>query len=180
MYKFLFSTIVIYLIILVGCSDSTRYNDEDVAAIVRGEEITIGELRFLYPDDELLNMLDGTIKAKLVVQEAKKMNINISKEVEELVAALNEYPPDNIDTKAANSIRDFVEPQAKKLGLDPDEYYRKYNEITTETSAYVNAYIQEVLGDPKGEIEKYDNKANEHLNELVQRSKDEITILINN
>ena len=42
---------LIFFIFLVGCSDSLKYSDEEVAAIVRGEEITIGELRFLYPDN---------------------------------------------------------------------------------------------------------------------------------
>ena len=46
MYKIFCSIIVIYLIFLTGCSNSPKYNDEDVAAIVKGEEITIGELRF--------------------------------------------------------------------------------------------------------------------------------------
>ena len=57
-----------------GCSDSdiAKYDDEDVAAIVRGEEITIGDLRFLFLDDQILESLDGTIKAKLAEQEVKR------------------------------------------------------------------------------------------------------------
>lgn len=34
------------LIVLTGCNPISKYEDEDVAAIVRGEEITVGELRF--------------------------------------------------------------------------------------------------------------------------------------
>lgn len=180
MYKILCSIIFIYLIFITGCSDSPKYNDEDVAAIVKGEEITIGELRFLYPDEEIFNMMDGTIKAKLVIEEAKKMNIDVSKEVNETIKALGDYPPDHIDTEAANSIRKFVVPQAEKLGLAPEAYYKKYIEITTETGAYVNAYIQKVLGKPRDGFEKYDELANKHLNELVEKNKDEIKILISN
>ncbi|MFS0824694.1 hypothetical protein [Bacillus sp. 1P02SD] len=179
MYKPFCSIIVIYLIILTGCSDSPKYNDEDVAAIVRGEEITIGELRFLYSDAEILTMIDGTIKAKLVIQEAKKMNIDVSKEVKETIEALGDYPPDHIDTEAANSIREFAEPQAKKLGLAPEVYYKKYIEKSTETSAYINSYIQEVLGEPMDDIEKYNQQANKQLNELVEENEDEIKVLIN-
>ncbi|MCY8235462.1 hypothetical protein [Priestia endophytica] len=73
--------------------------------------------------------------------------------------ALGDYPPDHIDTKATNLIRKFTESQDKKLKLDPEEYYKKYIEIITETSAYVNAYIQEVVDEPKDDIRKYDEKA---------------------
>lgn len=179
-YKIFYSIIVSYFIFLTGCSDSPKYKDEDVAAIVKGEEITIGELRFLYPDEEIFNMLDGTIKAKLVIVEAKKMNIDVSKEVNETIKALGGYPPDDIDTEAANSIRKFVEPQAEKLGMAPEAYYKKYMEITTETVAYVNSYIQKVLGEPSDDFETYDEQANKHLNELVEENKDEIRILISN
>ncbi|MDR4887465.1 hypothetical protein RGU12_07810 [Fredinandcohnia sp. QZ13] len=41
------------------------------------------------------------------------MNINVAKEVKETIEVLADYPPDHIDTEAANSIREFVEPQAK-------------------------------------------------------------------
>jgi HJR/Mrr/RecB family endonuclease len=180
MYKPFCSIIVIYLIILTGCSDSPKYNDEDVAVIVRGEEITIGELRFLYLDEEILNMIDGTIKAKLVIQEAKKLNIDVSKEVKETIEALGDYPPDHIKADTENSIREFAEIQAKKLGVTPEEYYKKYIEKTTETSAYINSYIQEVLGEPMNDIEKYNQQANKLLNELVEENKDEIKVLINN
>ncbi|WP_096154166.1 MULTISPECIES: SurA N-terminal domain-containing protein [Bacillus] len=180
MYKIFCSIIVIYLIFLTGCSDSPKYNDEDVAAIVRGEEITIGELRFLYPDEKILSMIDGTIKATLIIQEAKKMNIDVSLEVKETIEALSDYPPDHIDTKTANSIREFAKPQAEKLGLAPEEYYKMYIEKTSETSAYINAYIQRVLGEPTKDIEKYDEQANKHLNELIEENKDEIKKLIHN
>ena len=125
-------------------------------------------------------MLDGTIKAKLVIEEAKEMKIDVSKEINETIKALEDYPPEDIDTEAANSIRKFVEPQAAKLGLAPEAYYKKYIEITTETGAYVNAYIQKVLGEPSGDYEKYDEQANKHLNDLVKENKDEIKILISN
>ncbi|MED4018708.1 hypothetical protein [Sutcliffiella cohnii] len=179
MYKFFCSIIVIYFIFLTGCSNSANYNDEDIAAIVRGEEITVGELRFLYPDDVLLNIIEGTIKAKLVVQEAKKMNIDVSKELEETIESMSQYPPNHVGTDVAISIREFAELQAKKFGMAPEEYYKKYIEITTETSMYMTAYLQEVLGEPVDDYETYNELANEYLKELVEKYKDEVQILIN-
>ncbi|WP_235801865.1 hypothetical protein [Ureibacillus manganicus] len=149
MKRFYCAHILIVTLLLAGCSNTFPYNDEDVAAIVRGEEITIGELRFLYPDDAVLDMIDGTIKAKLVVREAKKMNIDVTEEVKSIKEAFGNYPPStHYDDEFAKSLREFVEPQAKKLGLDPEEYYKEYVEITTETAEYINAYVQEVLGEP--------------------------------
>lgn len=170
--------LLICLISIVGCTDSLEYNDEDVAAIVRGEEITIGELRFLYPDDELLTNIDGTVKAKLVIQEAKNMNINVSKDVKDTIEALSGYPTEDIHTSTSSSVHEFIKSQANKLGLDPEEYYVKYIEKTTKISTYVDAYVKEILGDPKDDFETYNEQANRLLNDLVKQNEDEIQILI--
>lgn len=168
------------LLFIFGCSDSFAYEDEEVAAVVRGEEITIGELRFLYPDDKVLNNIEGTAKAELIVQEAKKMNLDVSEEIEETVQAMGGYPPDDVDTSAAESIRKFAKPQAKKLGMEPKEYYEKYIEKTAETSVYMNQYILEVLGDPDLDagIEEYNELVNEFLDQLVELNSDDVEILI--
>ncbi|WP_456278909.1 hypothetical protein [Bacillus sp. AK128] len=76
---------------------------------------------------------------------------------------------------------EFVEPQAKKLGMAPEEYFKKYIEKTTETSLYVTAYVQKLFREPNVEnIEEYDEKVNNHLNELVEENKAKIKILISN
>ncbi|WP_458949081.1 hypothetical protein [Oceanobacillus sp. CAU 1775] len=170
--------IVMILFLLTGCSDLSKYDDEDTAAIVRGEEITIGELRLLYPDEEVLNMIDGTVKAKLVVQEAKKMNIDVSEEIEEMAFTLGVYPSKDIESQSAISTSEFAESQAKKLGMSPEEFHQKYIELTSETGAYINAYIQEVIDVPIENVEEFDEQANKHLNELVRENQDEIKIFI--
>ncbi|MUK87810.1 hypothetical protein GMD78_05265 [Ornithinibacillus sp. L9] len=178
MNKLISFVVFVSFIFLIGCTNSIKYNDEDVAAIVRGEEITIGELRFLYQDQKLLDVIDGVVKAELAVQEAKKMNLDVSKEIKETIEARGGYPPDDIDNPTAKSIREFAEPQAKKLGMDPGEYYEKYIEITTTTVAYINAYVHEILGEPGDNVEEYDERANQLLNDLVEENEDEIEILI--
>lgn len=179
-YKLLRFIPLFSIFFMIGCSESFEYDDEEVAAIVRDEEITIGELRFLYPDDKVLNNIEGTVKAELIVQEAKKMNLDVSEEIEETVHAMGGYPPEDINTSAADSIRAFAEPQAKKLGMEPKDYYGKYIEKTTETSVYINQYIIEMLGepDPEGDIEEYDELVNEFIDELVALNSDDIQILI--
>lgn len=163
----------------MGCSNSFKYSDNEVAAIVKGEEITIGELRFLYPDHKVLDMIDGTVKAELVVQEAKKMNFDVSEEVKVMVEGFGSYPPsDHVDAAYANSIREFVEPQAKKLGLEPEKYYEKYIEKTSEMTEYINAYMQAILGEPTDNIEEYNELANQILDDLVEKNQDQIQILI--
>lgn len=58
-----------------------------------------------------------------------------------------------------------AETQAEKLGMEPEEYYKRYIEITAEQTA---AYILEILGEPEGDedrIEEYTQKANKLLND---------------
>jgi hypothetical protein len=182
--KRLFSyTYLISLIFIVGCNgkEFSAYEDEDVAATVRGEEITVGELRFLYPDDKVLDYLDGTIKAKLAVQEAKAMNIDVTEELEKIentIDVVENYLSEENDSEAAKDIRSFAESQAAKLGMDPEDYYKEYTRITQETSVYVVAYIKEMLGEPKG-VSEYNEQANQLLDDLVEENQESIQKLIN-
>ncbi|WP_164669843.1 hypothetical protein [Virgibacillus doumboii] len=179
MLKPLKSIFVAFLIFMVGCTDTIGYADDEVAAIVRGEEITIGELRFLYTDDKVLEMIEPTVKAKLAVQEAKEMNMDVSEQVEESVEFGGELPPEDVDTEPANSVRDFAESQANKLGMDTEEYYKKYVEKNMEVSAYVTSYFEEKLGEPtKDNFEEYNEQTNQLLQDLVEENEDEIEILI--
>lgn len=98
---------LIFFIFTVGCTDITRYNDDDIAAIVKGEEITIGELRFLYPDENVLERIEGTVKAELVIKEAKQMNLDVSEEIKETVELRGELPPKDVDASEVNPIREI-------------------------------------------------------------------------
>ncbi|WP_432360038.1 hypothetical protein [Sporosarcina sp. UB5] len=173
----------ICLIILAGCNSISNYDDEDVAAIVRGEEITVGEMRFLYPDDKVLENLDGMIKARLAVQEAKRLNLDVSEKLQEIQetksSVVEHYPSKDDDSEMAKEMRQFPDSQAKKLNMDPDEYIVKHYEIMSEISAYMIAYIEEKLGQPfesveVDEAEEFDKKINQLLDTLVEDHKDEI------
>lgn len=181
MNKIYCTSLFIFAFLLAGCSNSFKYSDEEVAAIVRGEEITIGELRFLYSDDIVLEMIDQRVKDVLIMQEAKKMNIDVSESVKTIVETFENYPlSKDLDARYAHSVQEFVEQQSKKLGIDPKKYYKKYIEITAETNEYEQAYITKVLGEPKDK-EHYDehSKLAEQLpDDLVEKYQDEIQILI--
>lgn len=181
MYKWFFCMLLICLFILNGCMNSATYKDEDVAAIVRGEEITVGYLRLLYPDDAIVEMVDGAVKAKLAEQEVKRMNIDVSKRVKEIEESYGKYPQDELKNSEAQSIRAFADPQAKKLGMDPKEYYEKYTENSAEMVAYNNAYTSEILSELEDDelgIEEYVDHANELLDDLAEQNKDAIEIRI--
>ena len=171
----------------MGCSSGVQsnisdYQDDDIAAIVRGEEITIGDLRFLYPDEKVLENIEGAVKQELLLQEVKKMNgdytydIAIQKETMLMLLLSDEDDP------IRKSMREFIESQAEKLGMTPDEYYKKYVEIMSEQSAYMNAYVQENFGEPDADdedgLEIFNGKVNGFLSELVNEHKDEIEIFI--
>ncbi|MRG86037.1 hypothetical protein [Salinibacillus xinjiangensis] len=174
---------LVSMFFILGCNDSeiSDYDDTDVAAIVRGEEITVGDLRFLYPDDKLFEFLDGTIKAKLAEQEVKNLNLDVSQELQEIQetkSIVGTYPAEDDDSEYANAAREFADAQSAKLGLDPEEYFEKHYEKTQETSVYVTAYIEEMLGKPKDIGEGYTEKANKLLDNLLEENEDEIQILI--
>lgn len=184
-----FASVMIFscLLVLVGCSSISKYEDDDVAAVVRGEEITVGELRFLYSDDKVLENLDGMIKAKLAVQEAKRLNLDVSDKLQEIQetksAAIELYPPKDDNSEMAKERRQFPESQAKKLGMDLDEFLVKHYEVMGEINAYMIAYIEEKLGQPfesitAEESEEFDKKINQMLDTLVEEHKDEITKFI--
>src|SRR5690625_1724004 len=125
MLKYFKYAFFIILFIVVGCAEKLTYNDDDIAAIVKGEEITIGELRFLYPDENVLEMIEGTVKARLVMQEAKEMNIDVSEEINQTKKMMATLPPKDSDNPTGKSIREFAESQAQKLNMDPEEYHTK-------------------------------------------------------
>src|SRR5699024_3908866 len=101
----------------------------------------------------------------------QKMNLDISNELNDLDATL---PSKEKDKPSAKSTRDFAESQAKKLDMKAGNYYKEYMEITTKQTAYINAYTQEKLGEPKNDdetaIENYNKKTNQLLNNLVKEN----------
>lgn len=126
-------------------------------------------------------MLQGTIKSRLVIQEVKKMNLDISKEIDEEIELRKTFHQKDSSDSILNANKEFAEAQAKKLGMKPEEYYKEYVKVTSLQNVSMNAYIEEMLGEPKAdekEIEKYNEKANSLLNELVKENEDEIEILI--
>lgn len=181
MYKRVGCMMFICLFILSGCMNSAAYKDDDVAAIVRGEEITVGHLRILYPDEAIVEMVGEPIKAKLAEQEVKRRNIDVSKQVKEIAESYGAYPDEKSNSSEAQSIRAFADPQAKELGIDPRGYYKKYTEVSAEMVAYTNAYTTEILGELEDDelgIEEYSHHAHELLEDLAEQNQNDIEIRI--
>lgn len=171
---------------LIGCGTNVQsgikdYNDDDIVAIVKNKKITIGELRFLYPDEKVLGNVEGTVKAELVMQEAKRMELDVSDEIKQTIETMTALHTADIDNPTKKSDHEFVESQAGKFGMKPEVYYEKYVEIMAEQISYLNAYTKKMLGKPDVNsdkaIEEYNKKANNLLSELVGEHEDEIEIL---
>lgn len=134
------------MILMVGCSEVSGYDDTDVAATVRGNEITVGDLRFLYPDDTALDYLEGAISVELVKQEVKDMSLDISDNLSDNDNWFMELPPKNTKDEDGKQIRKFAEAQAKKLDMEPEEYQREYAKKIDEQNAYMVTYLEEKPG----------------------------------
>ncbi|MGY0693756.1 hypothetical protein ACW2QC_13360 [Virgibacillus sp. FSP13] len=175
-------SILIVFISLAGCNSISKYDDNEAAAIVKGQETTIGDLRFLYPDDTALDYLEWAINAELVKQEVKDMGLNISDNLSDNDDWFEELPPKNTKDEGGKQIRKFAESQARKLDMKPEEYQQEYAKKIDEQNAYMVTYLEEKLGeaefdDEKGMVE-FNEKSNYLLEELVEENEDEIEVLI--
>lgn len=133
------------ILFLVGCHSLSKYDNNEVAAIVKGEEITVGELRFLYPDERALDYLDWAIKVELVKQEVKDMDLDYAKhEADDDWFA--ELPPKDTEDEGGKQIRKFAEAQAKKMKMEPEEFQREYAKRIAKQNNYLVAYFEQKLG----------------------------------
>ncbi|MCG3088135.1 hypothetical protein [Sporosarcina cyprini] len=169
---------------LIGCDHNDQrslkdYEDSDVAAIVRDKEITIGELRFLYADNEVLNSIDDAVRMELMIQEAKKMNSDVPDKIDSMTKTWKTMSLDDIEME--NSQRAFIKSQAGKLGMDPDEYFKEWLEITSVRSLYIMEYTQNAFRKLEAfneELAAYNKEVSEHLDELTNANEKDIKILI--
>ncbi len=175
-------TILIVFIFLAGCNGISNYDDNEVAAIVKGQEITVGDLRFLYPDDTALDYLEWAINVELVKQEVKDMNLDVSDNLEGADDWFRELPPKNTKDEGGKQIRKFAESQAKKLDMKPEEFQRDYAKRIDEQNAYITTYLEEKLGEAELNDEKWAEESHEKvdylLEELVEENEEEIEVLI--
>lgn len=176
-----FSALIVFLF-LAGCNSISTYDDNEAAALVKGREITIGDLRYIYPDDTALDYLEGAIEVELVKQEVKEMGLDISDKLSDADNWLEELPPKNTKDAGGKQIRRFAESQAKKLNMKPEQFQREYAKIINEQNAYMNTYLEEMLGEGNLNDEKWLDEFGEEvtrlLAKLVEENKDEIEVLI--
>lgn len=172
--------ILLIILILVGCHSLSKYDDNEVAATVRGEEITVGDLRFLYPDEQALDRLDWVIKVELVKQEVKELNLELIEDTSDDWFA--ELPPKDTEDEGGKQIRKFAEAQAKKLKMKPEEFQQEYAKRISEQNDYLATYLEEKLGevdfDNEEELVEYNQKGDELLEELVMENEDDIEVLM--
>lgn len=177
-----FLTLIIF-ILLAGCVGISSYDDDEVAAIVKEQEITVGDLRFMYPDDTALDYLKGAIEVELVKQEVKEMGLDVSENTnDETDDWFAELPPKDTKDEGGKQIRKFAESQAKKLHMEAEEYQKEYAKRINEQNAYMVTYLEEMLGEVLSDMEEamedYNEKSNMLLEELVEKNKDEIEVRI--
>ncbi|MDV6379328.1 hypothetical protein ORD22_14005 [Sporosarcina sp. GW1-11] len=142
MSKSLKFSFVLLLILLTGCNGISKYDDNETAAIVKGQEITIGDLRFLYPDDTALDYLDWAIKFELVKQEVEDKALDITDNLEADGDWFTKLPPKNTKDEGGKQIRQYAQSQAKKLDMKPEECQREYAKRMNEQNAYLITYLE--------------------------------------
>lgn len=182
MPKIFTSLLLLLAVITAGCSAISKYDDDEPAAIVRGQEITVGELRLMHPDDRVFDYLDWAITSEVVKQEVQAMNLDISKKLEAAGDDFAYLPPKNAADYEGGQIRKYAESQAAKLNMTPEQFQRAYAEKINEQNAYLITYLEAKLGEEKvngqGNAIEFDEEADELLQQLLEENKDEIEVLI--
>lgn len=171
--------------ILASCSSLSTYEDDEVAAIVNNHEITIGDLRFLYPDDSALDYLNSAIEVELIKQEVQEMNLDISPHLtgEKNLDEFEKLPPENTEDEGGKQVRAYAIAQAKKLDMSPEEFQKQYGKKINEQNAYINTYLEEKLG--RGNIndmtwmEEFGEDYRQLVENLVKKNNNDIKVLIN-
>lgn len=184
MAKVLQFSVFTLFIFLSGCSGISSYEDNEAAAIVKGQEITVGELRFLYPDNTAFDYLDWAIKVELVKQKVNEMDLSISDHLSEDKNGgwFAELPAKDTLDEGGKAIRKFAKSQARKLDMNPEDFQREYAKKIEEQNAYLATYFDEKLGieafDAEKGIVNFNDEMNQLLEELVEESADEIDVFI--
>ncbi|WP_269053418.1 hypothetical protein [Sporosarcina sp. G11-34] len=180
----LYKGILLGTIVLAGCSGISKYDDNEAAAIVNGQEITVGDLRFLYPDDTALDYLNWAIEAELVKQAVTEMDLDISTNLigEKKREEFEKLPPKSTKDQGGKKIRKYAESQAKKLDMTPEDFQREYAKKIIEQNAYINTYLEAKLGEADINDGKWIDEFGEEyldlLEKLMVENEDKIEVLI--
>ncbi|ALS77491.1 hypothetical protein ACQKDD_05330 [Planococcus kocurii] len=185
MKKVLCTVILLGAVTLASCSGLSTHEDDEVAAIVNNHEITIGDLRFLYPDDSALDYLDSAIAVELIKQEVQEMNLDISPHLtgETTSEEFEKLPPANTKDEGGKQVRAYAIAQAEKLDMSPEEFQKQYGKKINEQNAYINTYLEEKLGGGNVNdltwMDDFGEDYNRLVEKLVEKNKNDIDVFIN-
>jgi hypothetical protein len=174
--KNIFLIIIIFIpAIIAGCTN--QYDNEDVVAIVGDQEITVGDVKLFYnlEEKDLTEATKEYVKEEIMVQDAKRMKIDVTKKAAELKEINNPFPFEQTKEQ-----KEYAQKTAKDLGMTEEEFYEKYLELSTERSAYIMALLEKQIGeiDNGDSVEEYVEKVNKYADSLLIKYSDDIDILI--
>jgi len=175
----MFIFILISALIVSGCSlFGKKFDNDEVIAEVRGTEITYGDIRFLYEDDDIEDGVTIAINIELARQGVEELQLDITEQWEENKEFVRELTPKNEATEYELAEWEFAEKQAKKFDMDPNEYYVEYMTKSMEDLSYFLTYAHEMVGEPaddsEEEIDEFNRKINIMFEELHEKYEDEI------
>lgn len=165
--------IVLCLFLVVACAP--KFNDDDVAAVIFGEEVTVKDVRALYglegdrlPDGVRYYVLEG-----LIAKEAEGYNYDISEYMDYLDHA---YPPPDYGGNL-----EFFEKQADYLGISVEKYYEVYWKERSRRGQIANLHITgmfDLHAETEEEIEQVNAKIEAYLDELLKKYEDDLEVYI--
>ncbi|WP_386063296.1 hypothetical protein [Thalassobacillus hwangdonensis] len=169
--------LLILLLVLSACSST--YAEDDVVAEVYGKEITLRDVQLLheYDDEDLPQVVKTYVKQEIIIQEAKKLNLDISDYEGGMNPRTYELPPPAPEGHI-NPIRDFILRQSEKLSMTPEEYMEVYYPTRNERHAYFAAYLDEKFGTLETESLEKHEKTNAFYKNLLTLYEDDVEIYV--
>lgn len=160
---------------ITACSN--HYDNEEVVAIVGDKEITVADVRLFYnlEEKELIDATKDYVKEEIMVQEAKKMGLDVTKKLEELNEMNTPFP-----FKQTKEQKEYAQKLAKDLDMTEEELYEKYLELSNERSAYIMAFLDNKIGKlgKEEDGEEYVERVNKFVDSLLTTYSDNMEILI--
>lgn len=167
---------LIFVLLLTACMER-NYDNEEVVAIFKGEEITASDIRVVYPVTE--QFIGFYVKEEVIINEAKGMGILISDEkVEELKQEA--YTDSKRFYQQHPDIEQSHKRQASYLHMSVEKYLENWFTTKIKRTQYIQEYIDQKYGEtPSAEKEEEWGKVIENdIDQLVASYKEKGDLIL--
>ncbi|MBU9722921.1 MULTISPECIES: hypothetical protein [Bacillaceae] len=141
---FIVLALIVLGVVLLSRACSPMYEDDDVIATFRGDDILVRDLKVLYEvgAPAIPEVARNYIFQEAVIYEARELGFEVSEEqVDNSLENFKEF----LETYEARRERRFFEDKAEEYGMEYEEYLDVVVREEIEKSLYVDLMEEEVI-----------------------------------